>query len=237
MSFHSDGQRYAHSLSFLRFMPTLKEELFTASARARIADDDSVGKVLHYFDADNADHLVDRMLHTDLMTRMPDHLLAIVDRMSMAHSLEARAPLVDYRMVELAASIPANLKLRGTNLKHILKRVASRYVPRELIQRKKQGLAFPIAQWLRTHLRGFMLALFAESRLVETGIFQRACIDRLVTEHLSGRADHNYRLWILINLEIWHRLYLEGQTLDELRELTCRLSSAAHVSGSAATNY
>jgi asparagine synthase (glutamine-hydrolysing) len=236
MSFHSDGQRYAQSLAFLRFMPAIKEELFTASARARIGDDDSVGKVLRYFDADNADHLVDRMLHTDLMTRMPDHLLAIVDRMSMAHGLEARAPLVDYRIVELAASLPPNLKLRGMNLKYILKQVAAHYLPRELIQRKKQGLSFPIAQWLRTSLRGFMLALLAESRLVEAGIFQRAAVDRLVTEHLSGRVDHNYRLWMLINLEIWYRLYLEGQTLDELRELTCRLSSAAHVSEPAATN-
>lgn len=226
MSFHSAGDRYAQSLCFLRFMPELKEQLFTPGARAKIADDHSIGKILACFDAENAEHLVDRMLYTDLVTRMPDHLLAIVDRMSMAHSLEARPPLIDVKVVELAAAIPASFKLKGMRLKHILKTVAARYLPPDLINRKKQGLAFPLGKWMREDLRGFMSRLFADSRMVQVGIFQQQCIDRLLSEHLAGRTDHSYRLWILINLEIWHRLNIEQQTLSSLRELTDRLRAA-----------
>jgi asparagine synthase (glutamine-hydrolysing) len=226
MSFFTRGERYAHSMSFLRFMPQAKERLFTNSARQRVQDDDSVAKVLQHFEADNVEDLLDRMLYTDLMTRMPDHLLAVVDRMSMAHSLETRPPLIDYKVVEYAASIPGSMKLRGRNLKYMLKKVAARYLPKELIEREKQGFAFPIAIWLRTDLRAFVRNLFAESRFVAHGIFEKTYMEQLVTEHLQGRMDNNFRLWILINLELWYRLYFEGETTDSLREFTDRLMVA-----------
>ncbi len=217
MSFFDAGERYARSMSFLRFTDEHKAALFTAEAKAKIADSDSVGKILHFFNDGTADALLDRMLYTDLMTRMPDHLLAISDRMSMAHSIEIRPPLIDYKVTEFAASLPCEMKLRGRRLKHILRRVAARYMPRELIERPKQGFGFPIARWLRTDLAGFMRALFRESRFVERGVFRQAAIDRLVDEHISGKADHNFRLWILINLEIWHRMCIEGRSVDDMR--------------------
>jgi asparagine synthase (glutamine-hydrolysing) len=223
MSFYSSGERYAQSMSFLRFTTEAKSRLFTSEARGALTDADSVGKILRYFNAENAEDLVDRMLYTDLMTRMPDHLLPIVDRMSMAHSLETRAPIVDYKMVEYAAAIPANLKLKGRNLKYILKKVASRYIPQELITRKKQGFGFPLGLWMRSDLKSFLKNLFAESRFVEQGIFNRDYMNLLLDEHLEGKADHNFRLWILINLELWYRLYFEGETEDSLRDLTDRL--------------
>lgn len=223
MSFYESGARYAHSMSFLRFTPEAKQRLFTADARARIDDADSVAKILRWFDSGSADELVDRMLFTDLMTRMPDHLLPIVDRMSMAHGLETRPPLIDYRVVELAASIPAEMKLKGRDLKHILKKVAARHLPRELIEREKQGFGFPLGIWLRTDLAWFMRNLFAESRFVAEGWFDGDEIQRLMEEHLAGSANHDFRLWILINLEFWYRLYFEGASIDELRETTDRL--------------
>jgi asparagine synthase (glutamine-hydrolysing) len=225
MSFYDAGPRYAQAMSFLRFTPDLKEELFTASARAGIADDDSVGKILRWFDADGVDDLVDRMLYTDLNTRMPDHLLPIVDRMSMAHSIESRPPLIDYKVVEFAARIPGNMKLQGRDLKHILTVVARRYLPDALIDREKQGFGFPLALWMRTDLAPFMRNLFAESRFIDHGIFEGATVHRLLDEHIGGVADHNFRLWILINLEFWYRLYFEGESIDSLRELTDRLSA------------
>jgi asparagine synthase (glutamine-hydrolysing) len=217
MSFFSRGERYARSMSFLRFTEESKARLFTPAARGRLTDGDSMAKILAHFDADAADELVDRMLYTDLMTRMPDHLLAITDRMSMAHSLEVRPPLMDYRLVEYAASIPGDLKLRGRNLKYILKKVAARYLPPELITREKQGFGFPIARWMRTDLAAFLRNLFARSRFVELGLFDAGYMQELLEEHLSGRADHNFRLWILLNLEIWYRLRFDGQSVDELR--------------------
>jgi asparagine synthase (glutamine-hydrolysing) len=218
MSFYSRGERYAQSMSFLRFTPEAKERLFTAGARDRISDRDSVQKILSHFEADNVDDLVDRMLYTDLMTRIPDHLLLIVDRMAMAHSLECRPPLLDHRLVEYAASIPGRLKLKGRNLKYILKQVAAKYLPRELIYRRKQGFGFPIALWMRTELKTFLENLFAQSRFVELGIFEEAYVRELLNEHLSGKTDHNFRLWILLNLEIWYRMYFENQTVDSMKE-------------------
>lgn len=217
MSFYESGERYARSMSFLRFTTEAKQRLFTPQARREIDEEDSVRKVLHYFDAENASELVDRMLHTDLMTRIPDHLLMIVDRMSMAHSLESRSPLLDHRVVEFAASIPADMKLKGRRLKHILKVVAARHLPAELIDRPKQGFGFPVALWMRKELRGFLTLLFEQSRFVELGLFDGDEMRSILREHLDGRRDHNFRIWILMNLEIWYRMYFEGETVDSSR--------------------
>lgn len=219
LSFFSHGERYAESMSFLRFTNSAKQDLFTAEARRQIDDDDSLSKILIHFDADNAVDLTDRMLHTDLMTRIPDHNMVIGDRMSMAHSLEARCPFVDYKLVEYAASIPANFKLNGGKLKYILRRVASRYLPGELVYRKKQGFGFPLGIWLRTDLKDFLLRLFADSRFVRMGIFSREYLTQLLHEHLSGQADHSYRLWVLLNLEILYRLYFENETTDSMQAI------------------
>ncbi len=217
MSLHSHGERYGQSLSFLRFTQEAKEELFTPSVKSQIEDYNSLSKILSYFDSNDVDHLVDKMLYTDLMTRMPDHLLVIVDRMAMAHSLETRSPLIDYKVVEYAASIPAELKLKGKNLKYILKKVASRYLPRDLIYRRKQGFGFPLGIWMRSELKSFIINLFSRSRFVDHGIFQKGYVDNLVGEHISGKFNHEYRIWILLNLEIWYRLYFEGESVETMR--------------------
>jgi len=214
MSLFSSGERYAESMSFLRFTPQAKERLFTEAAKARIEDNASVDKILTHFNATNSDELVDRMLHTDLMTRVPDHNLVIGDRMSMAHSLEVRAPFVDYQVVEFAARLPANLKLKNGRLKYILRQVAARYIPREVVKKPKQGFGFPLGAWMRTDLAGVLKHLLGNSRFAELGIFRQDQINSIMAEHIDGKADHSYRLWILLNLEILQRLYFEGATID-----------------------
>ena len=171
MSLFSGGDRYAQSLGVLRFTHESKRKLFTASAINELGDPSSSEKILKYFNADNADHVVDKMLYTDLMTRIPDHLLTIGDRMTMAHSLESRAPLIDYKVVEFAATLPANIKLKGNNLKYILRQVAKRYLPPEVTRLKKQGFRFPLGIWFRTDLKEILLRLFEQSRFVELGLF------------------------------------------------------------------
>jgi len=224
MSLFSHGERYAQSMGFLRFTQEAKQYLFTEHAKSQIEDYDSLDKILVHFESSNVEHLVDRMLYTDLMTRMPDHLLVVVDRMTMAHSLESRAPLIDYKVVEYAASIPAELKLKGCRLKYLLRKLAARYLPRQLIHRKKVGFGFPLGIWMRTELKTFLKNLFEQSRFVELGIFDRKYMHQVLEEHISGKADHNYRLWVLINLEIWYRLYFENETVDSMREFIDDLS-------------
>ena len=224
MSLFSGGDRYAQSLGVLRFTHQSKRKLFTASAINELGDPSSSEKILKYFNADNADHVVDKMLYTDLMTRIPDHLLTIGDRMTMAHSLESRAPLIDYKVVEFAATLPANIKLKGNNLKYILRQVAKRYLPPEVTRLKKQGFRFPLGIWFRTDLKEFLLRLFEQSRFVELGLFEKSYIDNLLEEHISGKVDHNYRIWVLLNLEYWYRMYFEGETVESMKAFSDQLA-------------
>lgn len=218
MSRYKDGERYAESMSFLRFTHEAKQKLVSSEWQNQVTDFNSISKILDFFDSPNAKDLVDKMLHTDLMTRIPDHLLVIADRMAMAHSLEGRSPLIDYKLVEFAASIPGEIKLKGKNLKHVLRKVASRYLPKELVYRGKQGFGFPIAIWMRTDLRKFLINLFNNSKFVELGIFNGNYTNHLLNEHLSGKRDHNFRLWILLNLEIWYRIFFENYSIEETKE-------------------
>ncbi|HYH23122.1 MAG TPA: asparagine synthase (glutamine-hydrolyzing) [Azospirillum sp.] len=221
------GERYAESMSFHRFDRDRQRRLFTPEAQRAVADPDSLARILVHFDSGHAAHPVDRMLYTDLMTRIPDHLLMIVDRMSMAHSLECRSPLLDVELVEHAAGLPAHLKLRGLRLKHALREVAARYLPAELVNRPKQGFGFPLGAWMRGELRGLLEGAFAQSRFVELGLFERAALRTLLDEHLSGAQDHSYRLWIVLNLEIWHRLFLEGRSVDAVCDDVASLMAKA----------
>jgi asparagine synthase (glutamine-hydrolysing) len=215
---NDDGDRYAESMSFLRYTEEAKSRLFTDHIKRELGYIDSKEKILAYFNSSNVSELVDRMLYTDLMTRMPDHLLTIVDRMAMAHGLEVRPPLMEHRLVEFASRIPTRLKLNGSRLKYILRKVASRYIHPSLITRKKQGFGFPLAYWMREELRGFLRRVVKESRFIENRIFNHDYVRSMVEEHIDGKRDHNFRIWIFMNLEIWYRIFIEGQTLDEVCE-------------------
>jgi asparagine synthase (glutamine-hydrolysing) len=217
------GERYARSLAVLRFTHEQRSELFHPDVANSLPDPDTLGKVLQYFDAPNVEALVDRMLYTDLMMRMPDHNLVLGDRMSMACSLEVRAPFVDPRVVEFAASLPVDMKLKGRKLKYLLRRVAKRYLPPEIVRRPKQGFSFPVGRWMRQDLRPLVEDRLGNSRLVASGVFRPEPIARIMREHMAGRVDHSYRLWLLLNLEIWHELYIEGRSVAavtaDMREL------------------
>lgn len=217
MSLTSGGDRYAQSLTHLRFPRETKERLYTSSLRKDLADDfDSTPHILQHFESSSASDIIDKMLNTDMMTRMPEHLLRIVDHMTMAHSIEDRSPLLDHRLVEFAAAIPVNLKLRGRKLKYVFKQVAKEFLPAPLLSRSKQGFSFPLAYWMKSRLGNFLEAVFVRSRLAEEGYFRRGYMMELLNQHRTGAVDHNYRLWILLNLELWWRIYMDGISLDAL---------------------
>jgi asparagine synthase (glutamine-hydrolysing) len=223
MSQHTGAERYAHALGFLRFMPEEKEQLFTAKAMNALDDADSIARMQTFFDADNVNELTDRMLYTDLMTRVSDHNLVMTDRMSMACSLEVRSPFVDPKVIEFAARLPTNMKIRRRQLKYLLRKVAARYIPAELVNLPKQGFGFPVGRWMRSDLRKLVTSRLESSRFVDAGIFRADYLQRIVQEHMNGTRDHSYRLWLLLSLEIWHDIYLEeqsvGAVISDTREL------------------
>jgi len=231
MSLLSGGNRYAESMAFLRFPHEAKQQLFTDPVQNDLDGQfESTAKILQHFDSDNAEDVIDKMLYTDMVTRMPEHLLQIVDHMTMAHGLEDRSPLLDQRVVEFAASIPTHVKVKGRQLKYILKKVAKNYLPPSLLSRQKQGFAFPLAYWMKGPVGNLLERAFQESRLADEGYFHRSYMMKLLSEHRTGMADHNYRLWILLNLELWWRLYVDGLSLDKSDELVSRWMSPSRFS-------
>ena len=136
--------------------------------------------------------------------------LANVDRASMACGLEVRAPFLDHAVVELAGRIPARLKLRGLTLKHVLKQALRPLLPREILERRKQGFSVPLGSWLCGSLRGLMQEWLRADRVAEVGLFEPATVNCLVDEHLGGRRSHAKILWSLLVFDAWRERYLPG---------------------------
>ena len=223
MADRSGFERYAESAAFLRFTHLRKQALFTEAAWRNIGSASSERLLEQYFSDGSASAFLDRMLHADCMTRLAEHQLPIVDKMSMAHSLELRNPFLDRRVFEFAARIPSALKLKSRRLKYFTRKLGERYLPRELIYRPKQGFGFPLAHWLRGELRDMIYGIIAESRLADEGIFDRAAMRQLADEHMAGTVDHNYRLWMLFNIEVFWRYFFDRESLGALEDWIARL--------------
>jgi asparagine synthase (glutamine-hydrolysing) len=131
--------------------------------------------------------------------------------MSMAHSIESRVPLLDNHVVELAFSLPASFKIKAGRRKHILKEVAATLLPREILDRPKQGFGVPLGVWFRGNLRELFADTLLSSRTLTRGYFEEPFLRRIVAEHLSGTRDHALRLWQLVVFERWHREYVDGR--------------------------
>jgi asparagine synthase (glutamine-hydrolysing) len=159
------------------------------------------------FEEANSAHYLDRLLHVDTKLWLPDDLLTKVDRATMTHSLEARVPYLDHRFVEFCARLDPSLKIRGTTHKHLLKRVAERYLPREIIGRGKQGFVMPLTEWLAGRLSSELDEHLGAGGLARRGLFRDGVLARLLDEHRRGRRNHAGRLWALLILERWFRRY------------------------------
>jgi asparagine synthase (glutamine-hydrolysing) len=143
----------------------------------------------------------------DIKTYLVDDILVKVDRMSMANSLEARTPFLDHRVVEFAAALPSHLKLNGFKTKYLLKRCMATKLPREILNRKKEGFSIPIKNWLKQELRPLMQDVLSPKRIEKEGLFNATYIEKLKSEHLRGVANHSHQLWSLMVFGIWRDMY------------------------------
>ncbi|MBF0285459.1 MAG: asparagine synthase (glutamine-hydrolyzing) [Magnetococcales bacterium] len=151
---------------------------------------------------------LERMLHWDLLTYLPEDVMVKVDRASMAFGLEAREPLLDHRLVEFAWRLPVSLKLRGGQGKWLLREVLYRHVPRGLIERPKMGFAVPLGAWLRGPLREWVEETLGERSLDQAGLFEAEPVRRRWEEHRSGRRDWGQSLWGVLMAMAWHRRWM-----------------------------
>src|SRR5271154_5183564 len=183
-----------------------------------------------YFERGRSNSPLNQIMYVDLKTSLPDDLLALTDRMSMAASIECRAPLVDYELVELAFRMPSSLKVRGFTLKHALKKAVAPWLPREVIERKKRGFGAPVAAWLRRELRPLLNELLSKEAVERRGLFHWPTIETILSAHEEQRRDCTDQLLALLVLEVWCRNYLdrEGPPVDLSKASEINLAASAN---------
>jgi asparagine synthase (glutamine-hydrolysing) len=198
-----------HHVWFGSFTPEEQELLLTAEVR-KVSDGDIYRQARHLAESEcDADNVVECMQSLDTRLYLAEDILTKVDRASMAVSLEVRAPFLDPRVAEFAASLPADYKLRGRKSKYILKRAVSELLPPFVGRRGKKGFGVPVADWLKGKLKPLARDLLSPERLRKNGLFDADYVERLQSEHESGAANHRKLLWTLLMFELWHESFIE----------------------------
>ncbi len=207
-------ERYRHYLQVIG-----REAVAAMLLDAPPAGDDLLARAFR--GAGTSDEL-NRLLAVDAETQLPDDLLLLTDKMSMAVSLECRVPLLDHQLVEMAASMPARIKLKGGRLKHVMKGALTPMLPDDILFREKRGFGTPMGAWLKQGLAPVLKALLAPAVVRSRGHFNEQSVDALVADHAANRSDGTDALLALMNLEIWSRVYLDrrepADVADELKQ-------------------
>ena len=153
---------------------------------------------------------LDRIVAIDIGSYLADDILVKLDRMAMAVSLEGRSPLIDHHLVQFAVRLPTSMRVRNGRGKHLLRQVARRWLPSDVLDKPKQGFAIPLAAWFRGPLRELASDLIGSRAFRERGLIAPAAADAYLADHLAGRADHGETLWLVLSLELWARRYLDS---------------------------
>jgi asparagine synthase (glutamine-hydrolysing) len=201
-------QRYIRWVE--HFPHGLREEICTPEFLATVnRDPDRL--LLDAYGNTDAEDIVDATLDVDVTTYLPGDLLVKVDIATMAHGLEGRSPFLDHELMEFAASLPSDLKLRGSTKKHILKTAVAPLLPAEILDRPKMGFGVPIDAWFRDELKEFVQDIVTSARFRERGIMRPAVVERLFRDHISGEASWHYQLWNVVMLEMWFRAFIDAR--------------------------
>jgi asparagine synthase (glutamine-hydrolysing) len=156
------------------------------------------------------------LLTVDARTQLPDDLLLLTDKMTMAKSIECRVPFLDHELVELASRIPASYRIRNGELKYLLKRTLAGVLPDSILNRKKRGFGAPIGAWMKRQLAPVMKTLLSERSVRRRGLLRWEAVRKTIEAHESRKADHTDHLAALMNLEIWCRLFLDGKSHEDV---------------------
>jgi asparagine synthase (glutamine-hydrolysing) len=197
----SAPSRYQDSMATLSWQA--RQRLYTPSLAARMNAEATANVIRAPFQADTVSSTLERSLRTDLQTYLMDDILTLTDRLSMWHSLELRVPFLDHPLVEMASRIPANLKIRGFTQKYLLKKLAQRWLPRDMIYHKKQGFEAPMGRWLRGPLLPLFDSIVNRTAVERAGLFNFDEIQRLRQEHVSLKSKHSKVLFSLLSFMLW----------------------------------
>ena len=200
------------SIAGIGIYPYVRDILYSREWRAITRVGDPYAEAIAILGAVGGLDTVSQLQYLDMHRYLPGDILTKVDRMSMAVSLEVRAPLLDYEVVELMARAPVSLKLRGNVSKYALRRLAADLLPRSTLDKRKQGFALPQGPWFKGTLYTRAEEILLDRRTLARGYFEPGTVRRVLAEHKAGRRDYSTWLWCLIVLEMWHRLFVDPET-------------------------
>jgi asparagine synthase (glutamine-hydrolysing) len=212
---------------FPLFHPHMKSALLTDEFKAELNGSSAARVFAECLARTDAIDPLSRMLFVDTSLWLPDDLLARGDKTSMAASIEARVPLLDHKVVEFAASVPAHLKVKGLTRKYLLKKVARGLLPSEVITRKKQGFPVPLSIWFRKEARSFLRDVLSPAAVRRRGVFDPKYVQDLIERNERGEVDGGAWLWALVNVELWYRLFIDGSTAGSSHGLERKPACAA----------
>ncbi len=196
-------------LGFITFLlQAQKQRLYTPEFLQQV-DGSYEDKFNSYFQSGNL-HLLNRALFTDLKMYLPDDLLTLTDRTSMANSLEVRVPFLDHELVEFMATVPPEYKLKGLCKKCFFKQAFAGILPKEILARRKQGFSVPLVLWFRNELRSYLERVLSEKNIIKTGLFQPEYVQQMINEHLRCKENNNLQLWALVIFILWYQHFMEG---------------------------
>src|SRR5215213_4592437 len=186
-----------------------KQELYSENLKRLANGSNPLEFFAKYISHSNGKGIIDTVLLTDLMNYLPNDLLVKVDIASMANSLEARSPFLDHKVIEFAASLPENLKLRGLTTKYILRKTLQKLLPSENLKRGKMGFGVPIGHWFRGQMQPFLREQLLSARAAGRGLFRPEAVRRMVDLHTRGERDYPHQLWTLLMLELWFQRFID----------------------------
>lgn len=192
--------------------PLIKDNLFSGEFRRSLKGIPAPGLAIDYWKNLPEGPSLSRAQYADTKIYLPEDILMKVDRMSMACSLETRAPLLDYEIAEFAASIPPDLQRKDGRGKYVLRQAAKRFLPEAVLNKKKQGFAIPRDQWFRGALQDYAEAMLRSEKFRSRGYFDPAVVDAILASQRAGKADYGFWIWALINFELWHQVFLDKET-------------------------
>jgi asparagine synthase (glutamine-hydrolysing) len=186
-----------------------RRTLYSQSLRDELTDFDAADYRQQLFSHVQVEDEREKMLYVDTVSFLPDDCLFKIDRMSMAHGLEVRVPLLDRELVEFSAKIPFEFKVRNLTSKYILKKTFAQYLPKETLKQRKQGFTIPISTWLRGGLGDLAGRILLSGSLEKRSLFQKKRLQWMIDEHRNGKQEFGHRIWSLVVFEVWARLYLD----------------------------
>jgi asparagine synthase (glutamine-hydrolysing) len=186
-----------------------KKDIYTDEYNDSVKEAEPLNFALDRFRESETDDWLDRILYVDINTYLPEDLLVKTDIATMAHSLEARVPFLDHPFMEFVATIPSRLKLKGSVTKYILKEAYADFLPEGILTRKKMGFGVPVARWFRNELKNFVHEMLLDSRSLKRGYFKKEGLERLLRSHEEKRYDHSSKIWALLFLEQWFRMFVD----------------------------